>query len=181
MNQEFYNLIDRSRWSEGPWDQELLDRKFWTDPETNYLCLIWRHQMGHWCGYVAVLPEHPAYHDQRDTDFEVHGGVTFNATSPKFILDSLLDDPLGKELSKQEELGPFRDWLLEQDIASGILDAVWIGFDCAHVDDLNPSYPLDFHQFGEYRNVEYVMAECQNLAKQLYQIEKGTAHEVDPS
>lgn len=45
----------------------------------------------------------------------------------------------------------------------------WYGFDCSHCDDLSPSYD-SFAAHREYRDVEYVKAECASLAKQLKQV-----------
>ncbi len=42
----------------------------------------------------------------------------------------------------------------------------WFGFDCSHCDDLSPAYG-DFMRDGIYRDIEYVKAECESLAKQL--------------
>ncbi len=43
-----------------------------------------------------------------------------------------------------------------------------VGFDCGHDGDLSPSIKL----YEEvYRNIEYVINECNNLAKQLKELE----------
>lgn len=43
----------------------------------------------------------------------------------------------------------------------------WLGFDCAHMDDLMPKMP---GIGGTYRNVDYVKAQCAQLAYQLTKI-----------
>ena len=44
----------------------------------------------------------------------------------------------------------------------------WFGFDCAHAGDLQPGYSLPFtSDDDEYRDIEYVRAECRSLAEQL--------------
>jgi hypothetical protein len=51
----------------------------------------------------------------------------------------------------------------------------WFGFDCAHAGDFQPNlYNLDFmrrhpqyKREESYRNIDYVMAECKSLAKQI--------------
>ncbi len=60
--------------------------------------------------------------------------------------------------------------------APGEPDSVWwFGFDCAHAGDFNPSYGKDLgHATGwgtyiEYRDLDYVTAECRKLAKQLHE------------
>ena len=54
-------------------------------------------------------------------------------------------------------------------------DIWWFGFDCAHAGDFTPAYerseklgaPTGWGSFVEYRNLDYVSAECRELAKQL--------------
>jgi len=43
----------------------------------------------------------------------------------------------------------------------------WFGFDCAHAGDLKPGYEYSFGDDCEYRDIEYVRAECRSLAEQL--------------
>src|SRR6266436_107280 len=52
--------IDRTGWTEGPWDQEP-DRLEWKDATTGLTCLAVRNRFGAWCGYVGVPPTH-AWH-----------------------------------------------------------------------------------------------------------------------
>lgn len=43
-------------------------------------CFALRHpSLGHWCGYVGVPSDHPAFGKDYDSagDFEVHGGLTY--------------------------------------------------------------------------------------------------------
>ncbi len=54
-------MIPKSQWQDGPWQKEV-DELRWIDKSTGYVCLILRHQeCGHLCGYVGVLPKHPAH------------------------------------------------------------------------------------------------------------------------
>lgn len=45
-----------------------------------------------------------------------------------------------------------------------------IGFDCAHYGDLTPYFVLNndfpFDSFGEYRDMQYVKAQCESMAEQ---------------
>lgn len=186
MNKEFHNLVSREGWMPGPWDLETLDRKFWVDPETNYLCLIYRQSMGHWCGYVAISTEHPYFgYDTEEMDVQVHGGITYGNTNPAFILNALLQEPIAIELMAQKEKGPLMDWLIDQGIPGPALDAFWLGFDCAHAGDLSPAFSglksrfIMEESFDIYRDAQYVQEECRNLALQLYQIEKENSNETD--
>ena len=123
--------------------------------------LIVLNKIGHRCGYVAMLPEHPFNNFSRfdDIDIECHGGVTF--------LDS--DHGLKKLLPI-----PCTD--------------KWIGFDCG--DDLDLSDEEAFKKyFGQeihdsrksffkdcgiemfVRTFDYVEQECYSIIDQL--IEKA--------
>lgn len=42
----------------------------------------------------------------------------------------------------------------------------WFGFDCAHYGDLMPKFDIT-DEYGTYRDIEYVKAECIKLAAQL--------------
>ena len=44
---------------------------------------------------------------------------------------------------------------------------LWIGFDCAHLDDLVPAQRHNEWRQGTYRDIEYVKAEVESLADQL--------------
>lgn len=48
-------------------------------------------------------------------------------------------------------------------------DVWWFGFDCAHSGDHSPAYDKDYglHPDSTYRTLEYVQAECRDLARQL--------------
>lgn len=50
----------------------------------------------------------------------------------------------------------------------------WLGFDCAHDGDLSPGYENRFSSDGEYRDIEYVKAECESLASQIVALNGAT-------
>lgn len=109
-------------------------------------CLIWRHpHLLHLCGYVGVTKENPLYGKGYDhVDVEVHGGLTWNGQ---------------------------RDWFKLEDVW-------WFGFDCAHYGDLTPYNVTKY--FGaissgeEYRDMEYVESEVNNLAEQIFSLKELT-------
>jgi hypothetical protein len=143
---------DKSLWGQGPWLSEP-DRLQWIDSATGLSCLIVRQSTsGHLCGYVAVPPGHPAH----GTDYsgmydctEVHGGLTYSNSCE------------GTVCHVPEPGQPDNVW--------------WFGFDCAHGEDFSPGSEAFFAKRGlhfdnshkTYRTVEYVKAECSNLAQQL--------------
>jgi hypothetical protein len=116
-------------------------------------CLILRGPMGQLCGYVRVPRDHPLHgkHYRRRCvwrSLNVHGGITF--------------------------AGCLRNRAMKR--------GHWFGFDCAHAFDLVPGMvdlrknipALDavYEQLGGrpaevYRDVNYVRAECTELAAQL--------------
>jgi hypothetical protein len=147
--------IHKSSWGEGPWQHEP-DRKEWRDTATGYPCLAVRHgSLGHWCGYVAVPPGHSAHgKSYDDVEVEVHGGLTYaNLCSGRVC-----------HIPKPGEPD----------------DVFWLGFDCAHCDDLSPgtravlpSLRSEYGQSDTYRTLEYVESECASLARQLAEMQKA--------
>ncbi len=142
------HYIDKSEWGNGVWKNEP-DRVSWIDPTTNYHCLIKRNQFGTLCGYVAVGKNHP-YYEKDDRCLNVHGSITFT--------DHCQGDP-EKGIC---HLTPDDD------------DAWWFGFDCGHAGDYSPGVPLPYESgFRDiYRDIPYVTAEVESLAKQLKDVEK---------
>jgi hypothetical protein len=167
MTEQTLTYDDRP-WPDGPWMQEP-DRVLWKDEATGLDCLVKRQpSAGHLCGYVAVPPGHPLYGSNYsiwadDTDdeptiaasklldsIEVHGGLTYAAECDGDTVAGIchVAEP-------------------------GCADEVWwFGFDCAHAWDLRPGNVAYAHltppMKGEvYRTVDYVKAECTQLAAQL--------------
>lgn len=155
-----WHTEDKSEWDAGPWIDEP-DKVSWTDEATGRPCLIHRNRMGALCGYVAVDPGHPLHGKSYD-DYgaEVHGGLTYAAPCAE------TDDESHGICHVPEPGKPDDVW--------------WFGFDCSHAGDLNPAHlhisrkyaaavARDDGLFGrdEYRDVAYVVRECQKLAKEL--------------
>lgn len=109
-----------------------------------------KHDMGFYCGYVAVPQDHPVQGRCTDwfydKDIEVHGGVTWSG-----------------RFDWSDEPG---EWL--------------VGFDCCHAGDkLDRSLCVDdgyrefvdthnrFEQFGTFWTFDMVKAETDRLAEQL--------------
>lgn len=168
-------FIDKSDWGDGPWQDEP-DKVQWTDEATGLPCLAVRHpHSGHWCGYVGVAEGHPVfgleydeanklgpthlYEDEDDSwvGFDVHGGLTFS--------DSCQEDEQEQGVCHIPQPGqPDKVW--------------WLGFDCAHSQDIRPTYLRRYGKmfsssvFEEtYKTLEYVQNECANLAQQLKEVQ----------
>lgn len=152
---EYKNILDRTDWRAGPWDNEP-DKVQWQDDATRLPCLIVRNHSGALCGYVGVDESHPLYGKEYDEpDVDVHGGLTF------------------ADACQESEDGNENGHGICHIAGPGEPDRVWwFGFDCAHFMDDHPtnrlssripssSYPV------EYRDVSYVAAQCAKLARQL--------------
>jgi hypothetical protein len=128
----------------GPWQAEP-DREEWR--HLGIVCLAARNvRHGNWCGYVAVPPGHP-WHGQsygQLEDVEIHGGLTYAA-------------PCKGHICHVPQPG-------EPD------DVWWLGFDCAHSDDLIPFLELERESepfAPEYKTLAWVKAETERLAEQV--------------
>lgn len=130
----------------GPWNDEP-DKVQWPS-DTGLPCMIRRGGFGAWCGYVGVPPGHPLHGlGYSDVDVDVHGGLTYAAPCDGNEETGICHVP-----------GP------------GEPDPVWwFGFDCGHAFDLMPGMPADLAMIESavYRDVNYVTAETERLAKQL--------------
>lgn len=148
--------VDRAGWPSGPWDGEP-DRIEWKT-EAGYPAIMQRVPgHGAWCGYVAVPPGHPLHGKSAgeiDSDVAVHGGVTY------------ADKCHGAVCHVAAENEPADVW--------------WVGFDCVHHCDLAPGHEKRVAALHlgvnavfatrwalQYRDVAYVRAECEALARQL--------------
>ena len=142
--------IDKSAWGAGPWQDEPDRVEF---VHAGFACLANRRgdELGHWCGYVGVPREHPAYgKSYNDVDVEVHGGLTYAAKCEGEICHVP---------------------------APGMPDDVWwLGFDCAHAGDLGPGLRATLRSLDVpenpffrdvYRDLPYVRREIEQLAEQL--------------
>lgn len=184
----------KAEWGPGEWQDEP-DKVVWMT-EAGYHALALRVEMGNWCGYVVLPSNHPWFgkqyswctegcrakkqepwpeaipqpspgmlkrmrylhlHDCGDYmhspegKLDVHGGVTY-AGDPSHLRHIPPDFPRGK-------------W--------------WaFGFDCAHYMDrmpgmeammarIAPDLDQSHHEHDEYRTLEFVQQNCEDLAKQL--------------
>lgn len=157
-----YRYEDKSRWTRGPWDREP-DKVQMRDEETGLPCLIVRGPSGALCGYVGVPMGHPWFGKDYDSCgltgdkpegyepdwyIEVHGGLTY--------ADACQHSADGHGICHTPEPGePDNIW--------------WLGFDCAHLCDMSGmawGRAERFNSTGIYRDLDYVKAECANLARQ---------------
>jgi hypothetical protein len=160
--------IDKSVWGDGPWQSEP-DRLGWE--HAGLPCLMVRHdRSGHWCGYVAVPPDHPLHGNGYEApDVDIHGGLTYANACQGDVC----------HVAKPGE--PDDVW--------------WFGFDCAHAGDFNPMSNMrmlrdvigsELYNHAKavaandwtvetYRDVPYVQAETNRLAEQLAAVKAEVA------
>lgn len=141
----------KSDWGSGPWQDEPDELAF---SYGDIGCRIVRNpHFGSLNGYVSVPPSHPWYGRSYDEiDAHAHGGLTY-----------------------AEKLFP--DWQNGGTYATKTDELWWIGFDCAHAWDAQPGLVAwersqGFSPFpgvgrpDQYRDLEYVKNEVENLARQ---------------
>lgn len=137
-----------------PWEREP-DQIEMTCPKTGLLMFIARNPLGIYCGY-ARLPAHAA-----------------NAKAAQFIAD---------RIDVHGEVTWSRDHIKWRPRAEG---EWWLGFDCAHGFDMIPAMESFFAKagadgvltaasppLGTYRSVDYVLAECYAMTRQIAEVIK---------
>lgn len=137
-------------------NEETIIEKDWTTKaglRAIVLCLVWDGLKHHRCGYVAVGEGNPFYGSSYDEAYEadpslsVHGGLSYSQS-----------DEGGNSICGHQPPPIPKDteghyW--------------WFGFDCAHAQD-GVIEPGRFdHDRGEVRTLDYCIAECEQLARQL--------------
>jgi len=143
--------IDKTGWGEGPWNSEPDRLDF---HHAGFPCLALRNHSGNWCGYVGLPAAHVYYRkDYGSLDLDVHGGLTYAGECSGHICH-----------------------VAEE----GTDDMVWwLGFDCGHYCDYAPGIAKHFRSHGlpgnifdrgDYKTLEYVRGEIENLAVQLSQV-----------
>lgn len=160
--------IDRTTWPKGQWDNEA-DRYEWRDKATGLPCLIVRNRSGALCGYVGVSPSHPWHgvdyagcaletpceegrYCEHSVGGPVHGGLTYSGKC---------DGPICHTPKPGESD-----------------DVWWFGFDCAHGGDLVPALvTMGIPTGALYRNRDYVIEQCADLAQALALVGQTTEGE----
>ena len=123
----------------GEWTNEP-DKITWFFPQHNLMAMIVRHPLlGHLCGYVGLPNNHPLYGVSiDDAPGYVHGHWTYADYCDDHICHKALPDEPNK--------------------------VYWLGFDCAHYNDLSPGLP---YTQGTYKNIYYVANEIAQVLEEL--------------
>lgn len=171
--------IDKSAWGEGPWQNEPDRLEFEAE---GFPCLANRNRMGVWCGYVALPPGHP-WHGKKLSDrmpVDSRENLPVKTGPVQLFIEATRDgddgcvsfDVLVRVHGGLTYAAKCRDEICHVPKPGEPDDVWWIGFDCGHAGDMIPSSNVFRRQYGlpdlgeEYRTVDYVKAECVDLAKQ---------------
>lgn len=140
----------------------------WADDKTGYPCLACFTRDSHWCGYVALPESHPFYnraYNEKGCPPDLHAALMRSPLGKRsaFSLFSVSEDPaetaIGELIDVHGGVTFSGDWKNKN------IPGFWWGFDCAHAGDKTPYSPD-----GEFRDLDYVKAECASMAYQLAQI-----------
>lgn len=121
-------------------------------------------ELGHLCGYVRLPKGHPLYARMRAKRYALsYLHRRYQGTRRGYTVPAIAWLEVHGGVTFAGAHGHYR-----------LNRGVWVGFDCAHLDDLVPGLPpFDFLQKGgTFCTPEYVRAECDALAQQL----KGASH-----
>jgi hypothetical protein len=155
--------VDRTSWPKGAWDAEP-DRLDWKT-EAGYSAIALRHWLGNWCGYVGAPVGHPAWKSK--------GSFRANRTAED------------REITYAEECNA------EIQIPGDEV-LLWFGFGCSEIGDAHPRFeeggwfvwdgqvcywgPRVGREAGAvcgvYRDLAYVRAECEKIARELAEMVK---------
>jgi hypothetical protein len=139
----------KSSWGPGPWQDEP-DRLEWT--HAGLYCLMIRNDLGSWCGYVGVPPEHPLHGIH-------HSSCAYGCQpEPYRDLDEITGIPEPESMKQWRREHPNYDCAYEKTHSPGAMLEVhggitwsdfsdtlrpgqklyWFGFDCGHAGDYSP-------------------------------------------
>lgn len=132
----------------------------------------------HRCGYVGLPAEHPlngvGYHEQADClTEEMVSNAPLGNKSPLLLFTATCSSDGEDKIRRSPDIAFDVHGGLTYSGGKGSYpvpaELWWFGFDCHHCDDgeiePDPHYPSFFQ--GEVRELPYVKAECERLAKQL--------------
>ena len=139
-------------------------RRDWVT-EAGFRAIVIMTDIGFHCGYVGVAPGHPLH----GADYDRHSNALGDAPSSVFDVHGWLtfSGERGGSMIEENDL-----W--------------WFGFDCGHCGDapspeylekMQQEYPdssfMWEHVEGVFRDVDYCVAECESLARQIADAAQG--------
>lgn len=168
--------IDRRGWPSGPWDAEP-NLSAWTEPETGYACRAMRNfELGTWCGYVRLPPEHLLFGVAPNERLAVPPGWAEKRAR--------LGDDVGVidvfiEGAKEDDGRLPLSLLLAAHGGVNWAQDGWIGFDCCHAGDIAPGLSAMTFPDAVYRSLAFVRAETDQLAWQLKELGEALGAAAD--
>ena len=167
-----WQLVDKSGWSHGPWQDEVADKALWAS-ESGLPCLVIRDTMfGHWSGYVGVPPAHPwygLYHNEHVCQEPYPGSGCIIETweydcghTPEYLADpgvaSISEACESREWDREFFAFGQRHW--------------WFGFHCMdRQGTASPREPFD-SEFHKYCTLVEAQKACERLADQLARVSR---------
>jgi hypothetical protein len=160
-----------------------MDKSWETEPDSldfeaeGLRCAMLRNSFGIWCGYVGIDKDHPwfglPYNTLIKPTPDMLENRSFNDTGVMNLFVHMLS---GRDPNQELEIGSalrVHGGITFSDFREDGL--FYYGFDCGHAGDLMPGMlqyhaELPSHLRGVYRDQQYVVSECQQLATQLVRI-----------
>lgn len=153
-----------------------IERKWITEAGLAAACLVMvsNGRDRHRCGYVAVPAGHPLhgteYGEEHPALREIADQATLGLKSPILLLTAACDSSRDGAVRCSPDIAfdvhggltYSGDGYFSEDRGSW-----WFGFDCAHCDDGPMEEHPDFYHGGVVRSEQYVVSECERLAKQI--------------
>lgn len=152
-----------------------------------YPCVIVFQKMGYRCGYVAIPPEHPLY-GKNYSDETVMKVADYQDREVTGILSAVIQILSDTDYFRIDTWFQVHGGITYADTGLGYLSPTdgirwWFGFDCAHAGDSRDEEGirkyfdagqltlLPYYDEGIVRDLDYVIGETVNLAKQLREYE----------
>lgn len=198
----------------GVWQKEP-DYQYWKDSETKLDCLIVRNQLGSLCGYVGVPKDHLFYKKsyidctlpsarKRTPEEIIEDTSWIKEIRPLSPMTSYIIEKSSKQLicdtpyceHKLQSMLNAHGGITYTNMCQGDVchpvdnddeHVWWIGFDCAHLNDICPVYIKNLNNFellsqvsnSTYKNIRYVENQITNLAKEISRYKKPEETLVD--
>lgn len=166
--------IDKSAWRQGPWNEEP-DRINFTTASGLDASINRVTHSGCLCGYVGVDATHPWFGKEYGAQVSASAEqLARPIDTDKISIIAVLLMAMGGDAPANDAN---IDCLLH--VHGGVTyadsgraafgedpDLWYFGFDCSHSGDTTPAYEFNFSG-DQYRDINYVRAECEALATQL--------------
>lgn len=155
--------------------------------EAGYRALVLLVHGNHYCGYVGIPKDHPLYGVSYSDDCESLAPAYERALNRPIDKKGIIPVVLGAMSGRRSMDICFNVHGSVTYTGSGLVEGTqhwWVGFDCAHYDDL--TLDEEFNELGrvfmegeewkgdyrKLRDIPFVVNECENLANELLRVEQ---------